>query len=211
MSRRRDNRKVRSMPKCPDSSLAHRYLDGLQGVEIGASAHNPFNIAGCLNVDYTADTTTPFKQEEVRLCGEMAPVDVVADGAKLPFPNESLDFVLSSHVLEHFYDPIGVLNEWLRVVRPGGYVFAVVPHKERTFDAPRPRTTLAELVERHANPSDAPSDDHRHYSVWVTEDLLELCRHMGLDVVDWQDADDKVGNGFTVVIRKGLNGAGDRE
>ena len=35
--------------------------------------------------------------------------------------------------------------------------------------------------------------------------------HMGLDVVDWQDADDKVGNGFTAVIRKRLNGAGHRE
>ena len=30
--------------KFRDSELAHKLLDGLKGIEIGAAAHNPFNI-----------------------------------------------------------------------------------------------------------------------------------------------------------------------
>ena len=39
--------------------------------------------------------------------------------------------------------------EWLRVVRPGGYVFIIAPHKERIFDKERERTTLQETIDRH--------------------------------------------------------------
>jgi len=112
------------------------------------------------------------------------------------------DFVISSHVIEHFYDPIATVLEWLRVVRPGGYVFIIAPHKERTFDVDRPRTPLSELIDRHEHPNRTLLDDHRHYSVWVMEDFLEMCAHMNWTVVAKEDVDDKVGNGFTVVIRK---------
>ena len=187
--------------KFKDSALAHFFLDGKEGIEVGGSAHNAFNIAGCKNVDYTDDMTTVYKKGEFDTCGEAMKVDVVADGAHLPFPDGSLDYVLSSHVMEHFKDPIGLLNEWLRVLRPGGYIFAIIPHKERTFDKDRPRTTLNQLIERHANP-DIDLGDYGHYSIWCTEDFLELCEYMKLSVVASQDVDDKVGNGFTVVIRK---------
>ena len=30
--------------KFKESALAHKYLDGLKGLEIGASAHNPFGL-----------------------------------------------------------------------------------------------------------------------------------------------------------------------
>uniref|UniRef100_A0A915EMU7 Methyltransferase type 11 domain-containing protein n=1 Tax=Ditylenchus dipsaci TaxID=166011 RepID=A0A915EMU7_9BILA len=85
----------------------------------------------------------------IEIGGTFKKVDIIASGDKLPFPNCSQDYVLSSHVIEHFYDPIKTIKEWLRVVKPGGYVFIVVPHKERTFDVARNRTTLAELIERH--------------------------------------------------------------
>lgn len=86
-----------------------------------------------------------------------------------------------------------------RVTRPGGYVFMIIPHKERTFDAPRNRTTLSELLQRHNVP---PPETPGHHSVWTTVDVLELCQHFNWTVVAVQDIDDKVGNGFTVVIQK---------
>jgi SAM-dependent methyltransferase len=188
--------------KFRESALAHRYLDGLRGIEIGGSAHNPFGLL-TKNVDYVADMDTIFKKQEVLQCGSAMPVDIVAPGDALPVADASQDFVISSHVIEHFFDPINALHEWLRVVRPGGYVFIIAPHKARTFDRDEPRTTLAELIDRHdGKVREADGDAHRHYSVWITEDLLELCRHLGLEVVCWRDEDDKVGNGFTVVIQK---------
>lgn len=190
----------------PESALAHKYLDGLEGLEIGASAHNPFGLR-TRNVDI-ADlfNTDTYKKHEVDMCAEAAPIDIVAPGDALPVPDGSQDFVVSSHVLEHFPDPIKTLKEWYRVVRREGYVFMIVPHQERTFDRDRTRTTFDELLRRHEG-REIPSPDPKtgHYSFWITEDLIELVQHIGLDwsIVDFQDVDDKVGNGFTIALKKG--------
>lgn len=183
-----------------ESALAHYLLDGLRGIEIGGSIHNPFGLS-TLNVDYTDDLTV-FKRHEISSHKSYLPVDIVASGDDLPFKDNSIDFVISSHVIEHFYDPIKTIKEWWRVVRPGGYVYIIAPHKERTFDRDRPRTTLEELIERHEHPNPPEVDHHGHYSVWITEDFVQLCHHYGWPIVAVQDIDDKVGNGFTVVLQK---------
>ena len=189
------------MTQFPESEFAHQLLDGMLGIEIGASAHNAYNIPRCVYVDYTDDMDTSFKQAEIELCGRAQAVDVVAMAWDLPFTSGSLDYVLSSHVLEHCWDVIGTLEEWLRVLRPGGLIYMDIPHKERTFDAERGRTPLAELVARHAGPP-LEVDDHSHHSVWIAEDWREICEHMGWALEYLRQVDDKVGNGFTVVIRK---------
>lgn len=54
--------------------------------------------------------------------------DVVGDAADLSlFADESLDAVFSSHVLEHMEDMQAALNEWARVIKPGGYLCLYVP------------------------------------------------------------------------------------
>ena len=128
---------------------------------------------------------------------------MISAGDDLPFKDNSLNFVLSSHVFEHFFDPIKTLKEWQRVVKPGGYIFMIIPHKERTFDSPRERTTLDELIKRHNGElkNEIERKDY-HHSVWITEDVLELCKYLDFNVVEYQDVDDKVGNGFTIVIKK---------
>lgn len=187
-----------------ESALAHALLDGLRGLEIGASAHNAFGL-NTLNVDYTDENNTAFKKEEIQNTGSFAHVDIVSPGDDLPFKDNFWDFVISSHVIEHFYDPVKTVQEWLRVIKPGGYVYIIAPHKERTFDKDRPRTTLAEIIDRHDHPNPPIPDHHGHYSVWITQDFLDICSHYGWPVVAVQDVDDKVGNGFTVVIQKPLN------
>ncbi len=124
------------------------------------------------------------------------PIDLVAPGDDLPFKDKTVDFVLASHVIEHFPDPVKALLEWERVARR--YVFVVAPHRDRTFDAERPLTTVDELLERHA--TGFTSDEDRHWSVWTCESFVELCERIGLRVVETEDPDRKVGNGFAVVI-----------
>ena len=191
----------------PFSALAKKYCVG-RGLEIGGSAHNPFGLDS-LNVDFCGDADTIFKEEEIRLCGRVMPVDIVARGDEIPLPDASQDFVVSSHVLEHFPDPVRALLEWDRLVKPGGVIFMIVPHMERTFDRTQPRTTLQHLIDDFRGGSlHCDFDPHRHYHHWITEDILALCRWMieefGLawTMAEAQDTDDKVGNGFTVVIRK---------
>lgn len=185
----------------PESALAHVLLDGLHGIEIGASMYNSFGLQ-TLNVDYSDDVNSLFKAYELSLCGTCAKVDIVSLGDSLPLADSSTDFVINSHVIEHFYDPVKAIEEWLRVVRPGGYVFMIVPHKERTFDKNRPRTTLAEIINRHEHPDPPLVDLHEHYSVWTTEDFVELCNYYQWPIIAVQDVDDKIGDGFIVVIMK---------
>jgi SAM-dependent methyltransferase len=193
-------RRWRRRPFFPESALAHRLLDGLAGLEIGGSAHNAFGL-DTKNVDVTDRLNTVFKRLELQFVNRTLPVDIVAPGDDLPVDDESQDFVISSHVLEHFPDPIKALREWYRVIRKGGYIYMIVPHKERTFDQPRPRTTLNELLERNRGGFIAPAINE-HYSVWITEDVVELVEYLQWKVVEVQDVDDKVGNGFTVVVQK---------
>ena len=189
--------KVFTFMKFKESALAHKLLDGLEGIEIGGSAHNSFGLK-TRNVDNTAELTC-FKQEEIKLCGEALPVDIVSPGDQLPLDDSSVDFVISSHVIEHFPDPIKALKEWYRVVKPGGYLYIIAPHKERTFDKERNRSTLAELIERHET-GRVPETLNDHCSVWITEDFVELIHWLGWNILHVQDIDDKAGNGFTIVI-----------
>ncbi len=233
-------------PPCPQvkpSALATKLLEHLHGVEIGASTQNSFFLKRSSNVDFSDEQGGLWQDKNC----EPATVNIVALGDDLPFKNNTLDYVLSSHVIEHFYDPVKALREWHRVVKPGGYLFVIAPHKDRTFDKPREVTPVKELIDRstgrirmtdYARASDLPAlekggkekfgadyavpphvllrrgampqegwvryeeDDHHHWSVWRTSDFLELVKVLGFSVVEVQYTDDKVGNGFTVVIRK---------
>jgi SAM-dependent methyltransferase len=65
--------------------------------------------------------------------------------------SNSYDFVASSNVIEHLTNPLRALLEMKRVVRPGGLVIAIVPHKDVTFDHRRPVTSLDSLIQIFKN------------------------------------------------------------
>jgi len=53
-----------------------------------------------------------------------------ADAAHLPAKTGSFDVVLSGGLLEHFHDPVPLLKEMVRILRPGGLLYAdIVPRK----------------------------------------------------------------------------------
>jgi len=189
------------------SSLANKYCVG-HGLEIGGAAHNAFGL-NTLNVDLTDSMDTGFKQEEIRRCGKALPVDIVANGDALPVLDGSQDFVISSHVIEHFPNPIKALLEWNRVIRTGGVIFMIIPHKDRTFDQGASCTTLEHLISDYRNNETTVNQESgRHDHCWLPGDITQLINWMikefnlSWEIIDTQDRDDKVGNGFTVVIRK---------
>ena len=46
------------------------------------------------------------------------------------FASQSMDFVFSSHLLEHIQDYKAALAEWFRMVKQGGYLILYLPHKD---------------------------------------------------------------------------------
>jgi SAM-dependent methyltransferase len=183
----------------PESALAHQLLDGLKGLSVGDSAHNDWGL-DTVNVDYTDDMTTVYKLEEIRLCGEARAVDIVAPGDNIPVADKSFDFVINSHVIEHFFDPIKAIKEWLRVARR--YVFIICPLPTALeSDREKEITPLQELIDRHEGKIPAPEvDTHEHYTRWGPQDFANMCMAYGWEICAVEPVDRKVGNGFTIVI-----------
>jgi len=46
------------------------------------------------------------------------------------YVKEQFDFVFSSHCLEHMHKPQEALLEWWQLVRPGGFLFFIVPDED---------------------------------------------------------------------------------
>jgi SAM-dependent methyltransferase len=46
------------------------------------------------------------------------------------YPDDRFDFLHSSHCLEHVRDPFEGLQNWVRVVRPGGHLVVLLPDED---------------------------------------------------------------------------------
>ncbi len=61
---------------------------------------------------------------ELHSRGDTAPAGaVIADGYWLPVGDGGVDICFSSNVLEHVRDPVGLIEEMIRVTRPGGLIY----------------------------------------------------------------------------------------
>jgi len=204
----------------PEMKLAHFYCKG-EGLELGAAAHNPFNLPGCKNVapdapdlDHTHRKSFElFRDLQLEMCNAYALIDMVGVAVELPVPDRSQDYILSSHVVEHLPNVIGAFFEWKRVLRPGGIVFMIIP-KGEVSDRGRPLTTIDHFVRDYESEYDldthpAPPGQHKesyHYHVFSLRSLLRLIDYcnrnldLGWKIVAAEQTDSKVGNGHTVVV-----------
>jgi len=85
--------------------------------------------------------------------------------SNIPFADATFDFLLSEHTLEHIGNVLRALKEWIRVIKPGGHLILFLPHKDRTNDRLRARTTLAHLIDDFEKK--VPDDDTTHVEEWI--------------------------------------------
>jgi SAM-dependent methyltransferase len=166
--------------KCRGYALVEPFLRNKDGLEIGGPS--PIFRRGklipvydrCRAIDqcnFSRETIWGDASGRRRFgpCGKQ----YVAEASDLSVIRDGIyDFVLASHVLEHVANPLGALQEWKRVLTPGGALLVVVPDKRVTFDHKRPFTAFDHLqVDFQAN---TPESDLTHLNEILALHALDL-------------------------------------
>ncbi len=162
---------IPSQPITSSLTMREYMAAGLRGIglEVGAGA-SPFPVplhcrvlfGDRLSYEQLVTELYPGQHEH-----ELVRPDIRTSFDKLDgIADESLDFIIGCHVIEHVFDPIGALVNAHRKLRPGGQLLLVIPDMERTFDRNRPLTTLQHLKLDHFSPD--LERDRKHYEEFYT-------------------------------------------
>jgi len=163
--------------------LAVSQVKGKNGIEIGGPSNVFRELGGLLpiydevgsldNCDFSKSTTWAAHADTYAFSPKRpSGKTIFGEGSNLAgVQDRSYDFVLSSHNLEHFANPVKALNEWKRVVRPGGSLIMVLPDYKYTFDHRRAPTAVAHMLQDFHR--DTQEDDLTH--------LDEILREHDLD------------------------------
>lgn len=151
--------------------LARSIVAEKKGIEIGGPSgvfRKSFNlplydaVSTLDNVDFSQSTVWANHEKSYcfhprKTCGKT----FIAEGSDLHgVPDHAYDFLLSSHNLEHFANPVKGLKEWQRVVKPGGHLIVVLPNYKQTFDRHRTPTSVQHMLEDFER--DTGEDDLTH-------------------------------------------------
>lgn len=92
------------------------------------------------------------------------PVELKNGSDAMTFEYRDLDFCFSSHALEHLVDPVGALLHWKDALKPGGVLFAYLPHPSMKYWQ--------------------PTRNRKHLHMWSPSQMVEMFRELGLvDVI----------------------------
>lgn len=108
--------KVSETSKCREALAP--YCQG-NGVDVGFGGDPIVPSAICMDLP---QSYAKYDQHVQHLHGDATDLHWFRDGV--------LDYLYSSHVLEDFEDTAVVLNEWLRVLRPGGHLVLYLPDEQ---------------------------------------------------------------------------------
>ncbi len=117
-------------------TLSFKYISGT-GIEIGA-LHAPMSFdkdkARVLYVDRLSKQDLNLQYPEFSKY-DIVNADIIDNGADLStIADNSFNFCISNHVLEHIEDSLKALMNWLRVIKPGGVLYLSVPLPSNSHD-----------------------------------------------------------------------------
>lgn len=145
-------RRRRTPPFVPDGHLLEIGCAG--GVYLAGMRELGWNVQG-VEIDSVA---AEFARDEYGLCVQTGDAQLV-----LPqFPDGSFDVVTMWHVLEHFHDPIAILTEVQRILKPGGMLMLELPN----YASP-----LAALLGEFWFPLEIPRHLY-HFTPWTLQAML---------------------------------------
>lgn len=160
----------RSLTSLTRENIADLYLQG-QGIEIGA-LHHPLVVPKDVKVLYVDRMSVADLRQQYPELNDLPLIeaDILANGEDLAtIADNTQDFVIANHFIEHCQDTIGTIQNMLRVLKPGGILYSAIPNKEATFDIDREVTSLEHMWQDH---NESPARSKRdHFESWV--------RHVG--------------------------------
>lgn len=103
----------------------------------------------------------------------------------LPFDDDAFDLVIASHVVEHVREPIELITECVRVLRPGGRLYVEAPSERSLL---MPGFPFAHDRFRSTSFFDDPTHSSRP---WTPQAFVRLGRYLGCEpeaarhIVSW--------------------------
>jgi SAM-dependent methyltransferase len=97
---------------------------GTKVLDVGAGSP-PYRqlFAHC---DYRTQDFAQLDKDQLRY-GGYSRIDYVGDATAIPVPDGEFDLILCTEMLEHTPEPMGVLHEFARIIKPGGQLLLTAP------------------------------------------------------------------------------------
>ena len=110
------------------------------------------------------------------------------DGIVIPFANASFDHILCTEVLEHAEDPVALIAEMHRVLRPGGTLAGTVPFSARVHHAPHDhhRFTRYRLARIFSDFDDVVIEERGDDLAVIANKLIVVCMRLTTPSRPWR-------------------------
>lgn len=136
----------------------------------GDPPHFLLNIAGKIKGGIGVDKEI----SEQNLSSKIRIFNIDLDQGVLPLRNSSFDIVTAIAVIEHLEEPVAVLEEANRVLKPGGTLVLTTP-------SPRAKRVLEFLAFKVGIISKADIREHKNY--FSKPQLIEILSRIGFDKI----------------------------
>lgn len=111
-------------------------VDGKKILEVGAgSGRDSFRLAQENGVVFVLDYSPQALKivSNLNLKNDSRVFLIQGDACHIPMPDASMDIVFHQGLMEHFKDPMPLLKEHFRILKPGGFLLVDVPQKYHIY------------------------------------------------------------------------------
>jgi SAM-dependent methyltransferase len=149
------------------------------------------------NVIFSKDTVWSKHENKYNYFKNKTGELFINDAVNISSVNDAVyDFCFSSHSLEHIANPLKAVKEWLRIIKPDGFIILIVPEKSACFDHKRDYSafstlltqyekdvgeddlsTLPEILERHDLKLDLPAGNFDQFKERSLKNFENRCLH----------------------------------
>lgn len=184
------------------NEILSRITKNKQGVEIGGPSTRGEtiykNADSMDNVNFSKTTIwNSNPTDEYNYYNDKKGKNIINDAVDIiNIQDDAYDFCFSSLCLEHIANPLKAVEEWLRIIKTGGYIILILPEKSECSDHKRDYSdfatllsqyqnnvgeddlsTLPDILEKHDLEKDTPSCDIEKFRTRCLDNFNNRCLH----------------------------------